>query len=136
APEDTGIGDALVDVETQRGDFRRATEIGEELARANSGSPELEFNLGLAYAHLPQRPEVTARAVQHLTRTAELAPDWFQPHAEVGQGMAAAGLWRLRKALAADPANLRVLQAYRRIDVQSRAQYPDYLRPGPGATAL
>jgi Flp pilus assembly protein TadD len=224
APEDTGLAKALVDVEIQQGAFDEAARLGEELLRTTPESPELRFNTGVAYAQQPGRPESVTRAVEHLARAAELSPDWFQPHAELGrlyqglgrpaeaaaayeqawrlrpgspgvaynlallwrrlgdpragelerqvprlardatrldvlrvrsyqapedrknllataeteaeQGQFGPALFRLRKLLARDPADLQALKAYRRIDRLARSRSQDYLRPGPGATAL
>jgi hypothetical protein len=47
-------------------------------------------------------------------------------------GLYATALHRLRKLLAADPAELRALKLYVRLDRESRQGYPEYLAPGPG----
>jgi Flp pilus assembly protein TadD len=56
--------------------------------------------------------------------------------AEAAEGRFAAGLLRLRKLLARDPADLDALRAYAELDRAARRGRPDYLTPGPAATAL
>jgi tetratricopeptide (TPR) repeat protein len=52
--------------------------------------------------------------------------------AEGKAGLYGEALYRLRKLLRTDPSNLDALKLYIRLDQEVRAQYPDYLRPGPG----
>lgn len=85
APEDPGIGETLVDVQVQGGAFREAAELGETLLRRFPQSPKLEFQTGLAWSQLIPQPGAAERALAHFRRTAELAPDWFEPHAELGR---------------------------------------------------
>ena len=52
--------------------------------------------------------------------------------AEARNGMHGVALYRLRRVLVADPANVEALKLYIRLDTEIRARYPNYLRPGPG----
>ncbi len=220
APEDLEIGQLLVDVYIQQAAYDRAVPLGESLLPKMPNPVKLHYKLGWAYGRQPPHGDNTARAIAHLQQANALAPDWFEPYAELGRiyrsqgkteearaaferswelnptvpGVAynlaalwqkrdarrsaameqafhkmmkekeqftamrrdynageentqntlalaategesdliGAALYRLRKVLDTDPANLDALKLYVRLDQRARARYPDYLRPGPG----
>jgi Tfp pilus assembly protein PilF len=222
APDDLDLPLLLMDVFTQKGDYLKATELGEQIAAKADQSPPFHYKLGWGYARQPQRAEVTQRAETHLKRAIELAPKWFEPCAELGRLYKSLGrnedalryferawemngqvagvafnliaLWkqkgdkrsveaealykrkmqeqerftalrrdynnpliqshektvvelagregrskmygtalhRLRKLLSEKPQNREALILYVRLDQETRLQYDNYLRPGPG----
>jgi len=91
APEDTGINEVLVEALAQQGEYAAAIRAGAPLAESGSNSPRLYHHLGLAYSRLPPSPENSRRAEAFLRRAAGMAPQWFEPNAELGRMLRSQG---------------------------------------------
>jgi len=91
APSDTGIQEVLVEAYAQKGDYAEAIRVGEPLLAEHGGSARLEYHVGLAYSRLPVTERNISAAARHLGAAAQLAPNWFQPSAELGRMYLALG---------------------------------------------
>ena len=85
APDDAGINEARLDVALQRARFEEAASLAKQLLIGNPSSAKYHFNLGLAYSQMLNHPDAARQANQSFQRTMELAPQWFQPHAELAR---------------------------------------------------
>lgn len=85
APEDTGIPTTLIEVYLQRTQYQKVIDTARAQLGSDPNSARLTYKLGFAQARLPQTPEVTAEAERTLRHAAELDPNWFEPHAELGR---------------------------------------------------
>ena len=117
-PNVPGVVYNLALLRTQAGD-RSAAALQARLPVV-AGKTEGFSLLRARYLQAPDQPETTFPLVQ----------------AERRAGLYSAALFRLRKLLARNPAELQALQLYQQIDRESRAGYPEYLRPGPGISLV
>jgi tetratricopeptide (TPR) repeat protein len=85
APEDSQIGETLVDVYLRQAQYTKATEVGESLVVKSPNAARLRYLLGWAYSRISGNKEATERAVTHLEKARELSPEWFEPSAELGR---------------------------------------------------
>ncbi len=85
SPNEIDIPIVLMEAAIQKGDYAKATEVGEQVLPKSKPSAPLHYKMGWAYARQPLRKDVTDRALQHLQKAAELSPEWFEPHAEMGR---------------------------------------------------
>jgi Flp pilus assembly protein TadD len=118
--------------------------------RLNMSVPGVAFNLAALYRRKRDpRAGAIERRFRDLLREqgkfTALRRDYNQEPGDTSNALAlarlegksrlyATALHRLRKILAADPANIQALQLYARLDREARAGAPDYLLPGPGIT--
>jgi tetratricopeptide (TPR) repeat protein len=117
-PNVSGVAFNLVSLLRQTGS-PRAAELERRIPRLSKSSRRLSGLRGRYFQQPADLPNTLALA-----------------SLEAESGMPAVALHRLRKLLSADPANRAALEAYLRIDRAARARYPEYLKPGPGYTAL
>ena len=91
APDDAQVREVLVDIYSQQGAFGKAVAAAEEALKLNPSSARLHYKAGWALSRLPQGPNATDRALDHLRRASELNPDWFEPLAETGRILRSGG---------------------------------------------
>ncbi|HZO89224.1 MAG TPA: tetratricopeptide repeat protein [Chthonomonadaceae bacterium] len=149
APDDLDIPLTLMEAYLQQGDYARVIQVGEQLLPRVGDSPRLHYKLGWAYCRQPQRGDTTERAITHLKKASELAPQWFEPYAELGRlyrslGNNAAALdcfqraWELDPTAAGVASNLAALLRQRgdKRSAQVEAAFQRLLRARERFTAL
>jgi tetratricopeptide (TPR) repeat protein len=91
APDDTEIGQVLVDVYIQQAAYDKAIALGEALLPKTAKPARLHYKLGWAYGRRPQHGDTATRAIAHLKAANAAAPDWFEPYAELGRAYLSQG---------------------------------------------
>lgn len=120
APDDKELPLLIMDVHLQKGDYDKATQLGETLLTQFETSPQLQYKLGWGYARQPLKQDVAKKAERHLRRAFELSPQWFEPYAELGRLYKSLArnedalhsfeqAWKLNKAVPGVMFNLSVL---------------------------